>query len=176
MKIFLTAFIFFLSVSLQAQTSMAVALQAPAAPLNIPYKWHMDKNKWTTGSLVFIAGASKGFNETLMFHWKAFYHTFPKTNPQWFNPAKSWTNKYKNNDSNAGAKFPLSTSVLVMTTDQYHLNNFINKMAWTSAFVVKIGEGKKPLKQYMLDFLFYNLCHQGGFMLTYYPFKNYHGQ
>jgi hypothetical protein len=141
-----------------------------------PNRWHMDRNKWVTGSLVFTAGASKGFNETLMFHWKAFRNSFPKASSKWFNPNESWRNKYKNNDPDAGAKFPLSTSVLVMFTDQYHLNNFVNKMAWTSAFVVKLGEGKKPLKQYLLDFLYYNLCHQAGFALTYYPFKGYKGK
>jgi len=139
------------------------------------FKWHMDKNKYTTGGLVFLAGASKGFNETLLFHWKAFRHTFPKANADWFNPNVSWTNKYKNGDPDAGAKFPLSTSVLVMFTDQYHLNNFINKAAWSSALVFKIGEGKKPFKQYVFDALFYTFCHQAGFALTYYPFKNYNG-
>src|SRR5688500_12270207 len=57
-----------------------------------PEKWRMTGNRWLTGGLVFIAGASKGFNETLMFHWKAFKHTFPNANPGWFNPDKSWRN------------------------------------------------------------------------------------
>lgn len=135
------------------------------------YKWKMDGNKWLTGGLVFTAGASKGFNETLLHHWKAFRRSFPKANPNWYNPDISWRNKYKNGDPDAGAKFPLSTSVLVMFTDQYHLNNFINKAAWTSALVIKIGEGKRPLKHYILDLIYYNLCHFAGFALTYYPFK-----
>jgi len=139
-----------------------------------PQKWRLNKNHLLTGGLVFIAGASKGFNETLMFHWKGFKHGFPGAHEKWFNPNVSWTNKYKNGDPEAGAKFPLSTSVLVMFTDQYHLNNFINKAAWTSALVIKIGEGKKPFKQYVLDFLYYTACHQAGFALTYYPFKDYH--
>ena len=138
-------------------------------------KWHMDRNKWITGSLVFTAGTAKGFNETLMFHWKAFRHSFPKANPGWFYPTDSWRNKYKDGDPDAGPKFPLSTTLLAFTTDQYHLNNFINRVAWTTAFVVKIGEGKKPLKQYLLDFLYYSACHQAGFALTYYPFKGYNG-
>lgn len=138
-----------------------------------PGKWKMTGNRWLTGGLVLLAGASKGFNETLMFHWKGFRHSFPKVNPNWFNPDISWRNKYKNGDPDAGAKFPLSTTVLVMFTDQYHLNNFINKAAWTSTVVIKVCEGKKPLKHYLLDFLFYTACHQLGFMATYYPFKNY---
>jgi hypothetical protein len=138
-----------------------------------PEKWRITKNHLITGGLVFFAGASKGFNETLMFHWKGFYHTFDKVNPQWFNPNDSWRNKYKNGDPDAGAKFPLSTTFLVMFTDQYHLNSFINKAAWSSALVIKIGEGKRPLKHYLLDLLYYGLCHQLGFILTYYPFKDY---
>jgi len=62
-----------------------------------------------------------------------------------------------------------------MFTDQYHLNNFINKMAWASALVIKISDGKKPFKHYLLDLLFYTACHQAGFALTYYPFKDYKG-
>jgi hypothetical protein len=170
-KAFLCAALFF-SVLIHAQTNLNLL----AKPVEQPAKWQMDRNKWITGSLVFTAGAFKGFNETLLFHWKAFRHSFPKANPQWFNPDKSWRNKYKNSDPDAGAKFPLSTSLLVGLTDQYHLNSFFNRMAWTSAFVIKIGEGKKPWKQYLLDFFYYTLCHQAGFILTYYPFKNYHGE
>lgn len=140
-----------------------------------PQKWRMTGNRWLTGGLVFMAGASKGFNETLQFHWKAFRHSFPDVNPKWFNPAVSWKNKYKNGDPDAGARFPLSTSVLVMFTDQYHLNTFINRAAWTSAIIIKVGEGKKPLKHYLFDMLYYTACHQAGFALTYYPFNNYKG-
>jgi hypothetical protein len=140
-----------------------------------PEKWKMNGNRWLTGGLVFLAGASKGFNETLQFHWKAFRHSFPDANPDWFNPAVSWRNKYKNGNPDAGPRFPLSTSLLVAFTDQYHLNTFINRAAWTSVAVIKIGEGKKPLKHYLLDLLYYTVCHQAGFALTYYPFSNYKG-
>ncbi len=140
-----------------------------------PEKWKMTGNHWLTGGLVFLAGASKGFNETLHFHWKEFRRQFPKANPNWFNPAVSWRNKYKNGDPEAGAKFPLSTTALVMFTDQYHLNNFFNRASLTGALVIKIGEGKKPLKHYLLDMLYYTVCHQAGFALTYYPFERYKG-
>src|SRR5688500_17643895 len=136
-------------------------------------KWKLNGNKFLTGGLVFVAGASKGFNETLVNHWKGFNYHFPKANAEWFNPEISWRNKYQSGDPDAGAKFPLSTSVLVMITDQYHLNNFINKAAWTSTLVIKICEGKKPFTYYVFDFLYYTLCHQLGFALTYYPFKEY---
>lgn len=139
-------------------------------------KWKISKNHLWTGGLVFLAGASKGFNETLQFHWKEFKRQFPNANPQWFNPSVSWRNKYKNNDPEAGPKFFLSTSALIMFTDQYHLNNFFNRAAWGTAIVIKIGEGKKPLKHYLLDLLYYGVCHQAGFAATYYPFSKYKGK
>lgn len=139
-------------------------------------KWKISSNHIWTGGLVFLAGAAKGFNETLQFHWKEFRRQFPGANAQWFNPSLSWKNKYKNGDPEAGAKFFGSTSVFIMFTDQYHLNNFINRAAWGTALVIKIGEGKKPFKQYLLDFLYYGLCHQAGFAATYYPFSKYKGK
>jgi hypothetical protein len=141
-----------------------------------PVKWKITRNHVFSGGLVFLAGASKGFNETLQFHWKEFRRQFPHANANWFNPAVSWRNKYKNGDPEAGPKFPLSTSALIMFTDQYHLNNFVNKMAWGGALVIKIGEGKKPFKHYLLDFLYYAACHQAGFALTYYPFSHFKGK
>lgn len=137
----------------------------------VQQKWKFTKNHITTGALVFTAGMAKGFNETLQFHWKAFKKKHPDANPNWFNPAVSWKNKYENNDPKKGAKFPLSTSVLVMFTDQYHLNNFIMRMSWGTALVIKIGEKKRPLKHYLLDMVYYTACHQAGFALMYYPYK-----
>jgi len=134
-------------------------------------KWRLDKNKHITGGLVFVAGTAKGFNETLQFHWKSFRKTFPEANPKWFNPDISWRNKYSCGNPDNGAKFPLSTSLLVMFTDQYHLNNYINRSALTAAMVIKIGEKKKRFGYYVKDFLFYTVCYQAGWSLTYLPFK-----
>jgi len=138
-------------------------------------KWRIDKNKILTGSLVFVGGAAKGFNETLQFNYKIFEKTFPGANKQWFDPKVSWRNKYEGGNPDNGPKFFLSTSVFVMFTDQYHLNNFIHKTALMSALIIKIGEGKKPFKHYVYDLLFYTACYQAGFAATYYPFtsRNY---
>jgi hypothetical protein len=136
-------------------------------------KWKMNGNKWLTGSLVFTAGAARGFNETLVHHWKGFHHIFPDANAQWFNPEISWRNKYEDGNPDGKERFPLSTSVLVMFTDQYHLNNFINRAAWTSTLVLKICEGKKPFIHYVYDFIYYTICNLLGFSITYYPFAAY---
>src|SRR6476619_5523865 len=108
------------------------AINCGAQPTTTPVPtvemhWKMNTNKLETGAIIFVAGFTKGFNETLVFHWKAFHSCFPHLNKQWFNPALSWKNKYKDGIPSYGPKYPLSTSILVMGTDQYHLNNFINR-------------------------------------------------
>lgn len=135
-------------------------------------RWHINKNKIITGSLLLLSGASKGFNETLDFNWQGFEAVFPKANPQWFWPQQSFKNKYKDGDPAKGEKFPMSSSLLVMFTDQYHLNNFIQRGAITAALVIKIGEGKKPFRHYVFDALYYTACYQVGFGGVYYYFKS----
>jgi len=135
-------------------------------------RWRLDKNKIWTGGLVMLSGMAKGFNETLEFNWHGFAAVFPKANPQWFWPQKSFKNKYKDGDPEKGAKFPLSTSVLVFATDQYHLNNLIHRASMTAALVIKIGEGKRPFKQYVFDALYYTAAYQLGFGSVYYYFKS----
>ena len=157
----IAVFFLFVSFSLQAQETK------PEKP-----KWRIDKNKILTGSLVLVGGASKGFNETLQFNYKIFEKTFPGANKQWFDPKVSWRNKYQGGNPDNGPKHFLSTSLLVMFTDQYHLNNFIHKTALMSALVIKIGEGKRPFRHYVYDLLFYTACYQAGFAATYYPFTS----
>ncbi|NOT52832.1 MAG: hypothetical protein HOP10_16365 [Chitinophagaceae bacterium] len=137
-----------------------------------PQRWKLNGNKLWTGGLILLSGAAKGFNETLEFNWHGFAAVFPKASPQWFWPQKSFTNKYKDNDPEKGAKFPLSTSALVFLTDQYHLNNFIQRSAITAALVIKIGEKKKPFKHYVFDALYHTAAYQAGFCGVYYYFKS----
>ena len=139
---------------------------------SVKNKWRIDRNKILTGSLVYLGGSAKGFNETLQFNYRIFEKTFPGANQQWFNPKYSWRNKYEGGNPDNGPKSFLSTSALVMFTDQYHLNNFIQRTALMSAVVIKIGDGKKPLKHYLLDMVFYTACYQLGFASTYYPFTS----
>lgn len=133
-------------------------------------KWKIDKNKIITGSLFLLSGSAKGFNETLQFNYGVFEDKFPGADDQWFDPKISWRNKYRNGHPDNGPRFFLSTSLLVMFTDQYHLNNFVHRVGIVSALVVKIGEGKKPFKYYLFDALYYAACYQAGFSVMYYPF------
>ncbi len=132
-------------------------------------RWRLDGNKILSGGLLFTSGAAKGFNEGLQFNYFGFEDIFPKANDQWFYPAFSFKNKYKDGDPAKGPKFPFSTSVLVMFTDQYHLNNFIQRAALTAALVIKIGERKKPFRHYLFDVVYYTICYQAGFHAIYDP-------
>ena len=154
------------------QDSAAANTNSKKIKLKDDGRWRINKNKIWTGGLVMLSGMAKGFNETLEFNWHGFAAVFPKANPQWFWPQKSFKNKYKDGDPSKGAKFPLSTSVLVFATDQYHLNNLIHRASMTAALVIKIGEGKKPFKHYVFDALYYTAAYQLGFGSVYYYFKS----
>ena len=51
---------------------------------------------------------------------------FSKLNPKFWNPNKSYKNKYKNNDEKNGPAFFGSTTFLVFTTDAWHLFQFLS--------------------------------------------------
>jgi hypothetical protein len=152
-------------------TCQAQQLEKPQAK-PVP-KWKIDKNKLITGGLVLVAGSAKGFNETLVFHYKVFKARFPNANHEWFDPRLSWKNKYEDKNPDLGPKFPLSTSALIFVTDQYHLNQFIGRSAFLAAIVIKIGEKKRPAKHYLYDVLYYSACYTAGFAITYYPFSSW---
>jgi len=157
------------------ENSMVQTQPLPAATAKVDIKidkskkWKLDGNKRLTGALIFTAGLAKGFNEGLQYKYNGFEEIFPKANDQWFYPTFSYNNKYKDNDPTKGPKFPLSTSALVMFTDQYHLNNFIHRAALTAALIIKIGDGKKPFKHYVYDVLYYTACYQVGFQAIHGP-------
>lgn len=130
-------------------------------------QYRIDKNKIITGSLIALSGASNGFNETLLHHYYKFKARFPNASDKWFNPEESWVNKYKDGDQYKGEKFPLSSTLLVFTTDQYHLNQFINKAALVAAITFNLGGKKQKFIYYLYDALYYTACYNLGFYLTY---------
>lgn len=82
-------------------------------------------------SMAIIAGSAKAIMDTLQFH----YHSsvFNRTGwAKYWNPQHSWRNKYKDTDW-LEPKFPLSTTVLVWTTDAWHLFQMIRLTATSVA-------------------------------------------
>lgn len=78
--------------------------------------------------LLFIAGLCEGFIESLKYQYKEVKKRLPFLSDQFWNPALSWKNKYKNHDPLQGPRFWLSTSALVWLTDAYHLMNTIGNL------------------------------------------------
>ncbi len=136
-------------------------------PLMVTAQYKIDKNKILTGSLIALSGSATGFNETLMHHYYKFKAKFPNANDQWFNPQQSWVNKYKDGNYEEGDKFPMSSSLLAFTTDQYHLNAMVRDVSLVAALTFKIGARKQKFLYYVYDLLYYSACYSFGFYLTY---------
>jgi len=76
----------------------------------------------------------------------------PNTNPQWSNPKLSYRNKYKNWPEDQEPAYFLSTSVLVFTTDQFHMDNLAGGVAMVAGMGVSLTLYEKPnFKQILLQ-------------------------
>lgn len=112
--------------------------------------------------LPFLAGASWGLHETISHHWPAFERRHPGANAQWWNPAQSWRNKYRNKDPDQGR-----TGVPVQFTDAKHLLILAhNTMLFAAGVNIGFGRPKKWW-QYTLDIGGSLLSYTVGNFLTY---------
>lgn len=85
--------------------------------------------------LILIAGLANGLMDRISFH----YHTIPKSwNENYWNPQKSWKNKWKNGDAKQGEKFWLSSTFLVALTDGWHILKSVMLMMITLAITINI--------------------------------------
>src|SRR6185437_411606 len=128
------------------------------------------------GSSSFISGMLDGTIESISYHYdNGFKKRFSKVNDQFWNPAISWTNKYKNNDPCLGPKFMGSTNMFVCTTDAYHMLRTTKRAldALTLAYYInktctdKVTPKGKRWKQVAKDFLIVTAIRCVGFNLTY---------
>lgn len=113
-------------------------------------------------ALPFVAGALWGLHETLLHHWPVFAAKHPNAKPQWWNPAESWRNKYRNKDPDQGR-----TGVPVQFTDAKHLLILAhNTMLFAAGVNIGFGRPKKWW-QYTLDIGGSLLSYTVGNFLTY---------
>ena len=116
-------------------------------------------------STMFLAGAFNGASQDLLFHHDEFEATFPNTDPQFWDPEISWTNKYKNGDPLQGARFPGSTTILVGTTDGYHaMLSSRDIMIVTS---IALSSKSRSWKHFLKKTAAYTIAYGAGFHLTY---------
>jgi len=69
--------------------------------------------------LLFMAGIAKGIQDTLQFHFSE--SPFAKKNEDFWNPERSWTNKYKDWPEDMRPRFWGAKTFLVFLTDGWHL-------------------------------------------------------
>ncbi|MDO8659162.1 MAG: hypothetical protein Q7K54_01030 [Candidatus Parcubacteria bacterium] len=125
--------------------------------------------------LIFVAGMAKGVSDTLQFHYPKSVFTTIQGHEQYWNPAISWKNKYRDYDhGDAREAFIFSRSLLVWLTDAWHLAQTIQTLAWTLALVLTLRLGYKngATKQYSiielcLFFLFIYISFYLGFVFLY---------
>ena len=94
---------------------------------------------------------------------------FPKANDNFFNPAVSWTNKYKDNDPSKGAKFWGSTTVFVEVTDFKHLMDFVTDVPnyVSISLPLCISHGRIKWYQIVSRALVATVVREAGFNLVY---------
>ncbi|HKC67738.1 MAG TPA: hypothetical protein VKG26_05875 [Bacteroidia bacterium] len=128
------------------------------------------------GTSSLVSGMLDGTIESISYHYDNGFKTrFTKANDQFWNPAISWTNKYKNNNPALGAKFAGSTDIFVCTTDAYHMLRTTKRAvdALTLACYInkacneKTTPKGKRWKQVAKDFLIITAIRCVGFTLTY---------
>lgn len=98
-----------------------------------PYK--ITKNDIMIGVLQAISGSADAVNQAVV------HHKFGAGNQFWDNKV-SWLNKYK--EDRKTPKYFGSTSVLIWTTDGFHLTRFIDR----TATIASVGISFAELQQY----------------------------
>lgn len=131
---------------------------------------------WLAGGSMFVSGIIDGTLESITWHYEeGFKPRFPKANDQYWNPARSWKNKYRNHDPAQGPKFSGSTNIFVFTTDAYHMLRTANRTidGVTLASYVNecrrdnVMERRKKWLRVAGDFLIFSALRTAGFHLTY---------
>lgn len=130
-------------------------------------------------ALMFTAGFADGVAEQIRIDYSQFKRTHPNANDQFWNPNKSWINKYADglqpyevqwyhfgNAPYYKERFPFSSTIFVNTTDGYHLARSYRNFAMITAIVVPIN-GKKNFKQYAIEAIAYFVSYGAGFTLSY---------
>lgn len=123
-----------------------------------------------------VSGMIDGTIESMTWHYEdGFKPRCPNVNDQFWNPAVSWTNKYKNHDPKQGPKFFGSTNLFVYTTDAYHMLRSTARTinGFTLAFYIhkSVHEKEMSPKQRWLrigrDLLVLTAIRTAGFHMTY---------
>ncbi len=102
-----------------------------------------------------LAAVFKAIMDCLQFHYST--SPFAKLKKQnWWNPALSWVNKWKNGDPKQGERFPGSSTIFVFTTDAWHFFQmlFLTFMFLSIVFYIPMFNLSYS---WILDFIIYRI-------------------
>ena len=116
--------------------------------------------------LLMLSGSCDATAEVLRIDYSKFRAVHPRANEGWWNPNESWHNKWKNGDPEQGEAFLFSSTALVWTTDAYHFMRTGRNLTMISAIVIPIWS-KKPILQYVAEFVIYYISYTTGFNLMF---------
>ena len=88
--------------------------------------------------LVLLGTVFRAAKDTITHHFDK--SIFSRLDPNFWNPAKSWKNKYDQRVPQLGPAFFGSTTFLVFTTDGWHLMQFGMLSCYQLAVIVQISE------------------------------------
>ena len=86
---------------------------------------------------LYFAGLCEAAMDTLAHHYEQ--SIFKKMNPNYWNPAVSGANKWKNGDRAQGERFFLSSTLLVGVTEGWHLFKMARTLLLFGAIAVVTG-------------------------------------
>jgi hypothetical protein len=133
------------------------------------------KQYFLAGTTMLVSGLLDGTIESINYHYEdGFKLRCPKANDQFWNPAVSWKNKYKNNDPAQGPKFVGSKNIFAFTTDAYHLLRTTNRTLdgitiayYANETCPEFKSKKVKWKHIARDFIILTAIRTAGFHLTY---------
>lgn len=115
----------------------------------------------------FGGGAALGGREKTLHHWGEFHERFPNANPQFWNPALSWKNKYVDGNPDLGRTKFIGLTIPAQFTDGYHMMTSANQgfvlLAGGSIFIGR----KVSWKEYALRFVASSIGYWAGNELTF---------
>jgi len=103
---------------------------------------------WMIISCWILAAACNAVMDTIAFKYKR--SIFNNLNQQYWNPAKSWRNKYKDKMVFKGPAFIGSTTVFSFLTDAWHLFQFLSNSFLALSVVIIYHETVNPNLWYNL--------------------------
>lgn len=82
----------------------------------------------------FLSAVFKAVEQKVLFHYDS--SVFKRYNALFWNPKISWKNKWKDGVKSKGERFLFSSTILVWTTDAFHLFQLLRQVFFAVAFLI----------------------------------------